>query len=172
MEVQSTKYKVLRTNFKGQALVLVLLSLAVVLTIVLFILLRTVTDIAVSSRQEESVRAFSAAEAGIEQALVSGVGVFTGSFANTSGFSADVTSFAEGSYDFEYPIGMNAGDTATNWFVAHDVNSNLTCGATTPCFTGTTMKVCWGKPGTGSGTATTPAVELSVFYEITPGDPS
>ena len=36
----------------GQALVLVLLSLAVVLTLVLFILSRTITDIAVSTSEE------------------------------------------------------------------------------------------------------------------------
>ena len=48
----------------GQALLLVLLGMAVVLTIVLSILSRSVTDIAVTSREEEALRAFSAAEAG------------------------------------------------------------------------------------------------------------
>ncbi len=45
---------------------LVLLSMSVVLTLVLFILSRSITDIAVTTSQEEAVRAFSAAEAGVD----------------------------------------------------------------------------------------------------------
>ena len=56
----------------GQALLIVVLSLAVVLTVVLSILARSVTDIKLSTGSEESLRAFSAAEAGIERALIAG----------------------------------------------------------------------------------------------------
>ena len=141
----------------GQALVLVLLSLAVVLTLVLFVLSRSVTDVAVSSREEEAVRAFSAAEAGIEKALVVGTGL------------GGILNFAESTSAFTYPINLTSGEMATLWFVDHDVDGNIVCGGN-KCFRGSQVKICWGKPGTATNTATTPAVELSVFYAATPGD--
>lgn len=161
-------------NSQGQALVLVLLSLAVVLTLVLFILSRSITDIAISSRQEESVRAFSAAEAGIEKSLVIGTGA-NQEFQDAN-YTSSVSDYAEGIQDYIYPINMASGDTFTTWFSAHDTDGNLLCDATHPCFYSTSVgsanfiKVCWGKVGTGSENLTTPAIELSVFYEDTPGD--
>ena len=158
------------TRFQaGQALVLILLSLAVVLTLVLFILSRSVTDIAVSSREEEAVRAFSAAEAGIEQSLIVGVSSGTTPIGNAS-YKADVSSFAAGTNSFIYPVDLNAGETSTLWFVAHDADGNVLCNAGSPCFTGKQLRICWGKSGTGANNATTPAVELSVLYATTPGD--
>lgn len=149
---------------KGQALVLVLLSLAVVLTLVLYILSRTVTDIAVSSREEEAVRAFSAAEAGVEKALVAGtIGSIPGAFGDTV-FSAETSEFAKNSPDFNYPVNLTSGDSATVWFVSHKDDGGLAsvCDATYPCFSGDSMQVCWGKPDMSGDI---PAVEVSVFYE-------
>jgi hypothetical protein len=153
----------------GQALVLVLLSLAVVLTLVLFVLSRSVTDVAISSREEEAVRAFSAAEAGVEKSLIVGTGFSLTDIGDAS-FKVDISSLAENSSGFTYPISLNSGETSSLWFVAHDADGNIVCNAETPCFTGRTLKVCWGRSGTPSGNATTPAVELSVFYTTTPGD--
>lgn len=154
----------------GQALVLVLLSLAVVLTLVLFILARSVTDVAITSTQEESVRAFSAAEAGVESALVVGLGSGTTQIGSAT-YKTTVASYAQGSSDFVYPVAMASGDSATTWFMSHDADGNLICsGSTYPCFTGSSMKVCWGKEGTASNASTTPAVELIIYYETTPND--
>jgi len=159
---------VVKNSNKGQALVLVLLSLAVVLTLVLFVLSRSVTDVAVSSRAEEAVRAFSAAEAGVEKSLIVGLSSGLTDIGNAK-FTANVSSFAEGSSAFTYPISLSSGETASLWFVSHDADGNIVCGGG-KCFTGHMLKICWGKPGTASGTATTPAVELSVIYAATPGD--
>lgn len=159
------------TNSKGQALVLVLLSMSVVLTLVLYILSRSVTDIAVSTSQEDAVRAFSAAEAGIERALVIGAG--TGSVAiGDASYTTSITGFAQGSKTFLYPLAVNSGESATIWFVEHDQNGNTVCDASHPCFTGTQIELCWGKAGTADNTATTPAIEAIVFYESTPKDPT
>jgi len=158
-----------RKQESGQALVLVLLSLAVVLTLVLFILARSVTDVAVSTSQEDSVRAFSAAEAGIENALVIGK---EGS-ANGSNYTANVSGYSEGSSDFPYPAPLLSGDSATTWFVAHDPTSeNIVCDQTHPCFSGSFMKVCWGNVGTYPNPQFIPAIEVSVYYETSPGDAS
>lgn len=153
----------------GQALVIVLLSLAVVLTLVLFVLARSTTDIAVSSRSEEATRAFSAAEAGVESSLVIGAGG-VGSFENAS-YKANVTNFAEGQTEFNYPTQLMSGDSMTLWFTGHDADGNTVCNATDKrCFTGSQIKVCWGNAGTDPGSGTTPAIEGNIFYEATPGN--
>lgn len=146
----------------GQVLVLVLLSLSVVLTLVLFILSRTITDISTSTISENSARAFSAAEAGIEKALVIGAGS-SGTIGDAN-FSSQVSSFAEGLKSVNYPVDLLAGESARFWFVSHDSNGGLTCGAGKPCFSGDRIKVCWGKPGTSADNSYTPAIEVSVFY--------
>jgi len=160
---------ILEKNSSGQALLLVLLSMAVVLTIVLSILSRSITDVAVTTRSEEALRAFSAAEAGVERALIIGSDISTTSLGDAE-FSADVSSYAEGSNSFYYPVNILSGEAMSVWFVAHDTDENFICSPTNPCFTGNTIKVCWGKPGTPASDATTPAIEVSVVYAQTPGD--
>ncbi len=156
----------------GQALVLVLLSLSVVLTLILFILSRSVTDIATSGRQEESVRAFSAAEAGIERSLVIG-GNYAGSFDNNASYTTNVTAFALGTNEINFPSPVSYGDTTTIWFTSHDANGNLTCNSS-PCFYGVnpSINICWGVPGTLANASNTPAIELSVYYEVPAGNTS
>jgi hypothetical protein len=161
----------MKKNQSGQALVLVLLSLAVVLTIVLFIISRSIIDVSISSRQEDAVRAFSAAEAGIEQALIIGSGTFSSQVGDAN-FTSTVTDFAVGESSFVYPLTLASGDSITLWLVAHDADGTTTCSIEKPCFTGNTLKVCWGRSGTGAGGSTTPAVELSTFYNATPGSPA
>ena len=152
-------------------MVLVLLSLSVVLTLVLYILSRSVTDISVSSGQEAAVRAFSAAEAGIERALVvaTGFGETTSGDVGNASYSTSVTEYAVGSSDFVFPSLIYSGDTMTTWFVSHDADNNLVCGGGINCYSGQSMKVCWGNAGTSSGSATTPAIEVTVYYQTTPG---
>lgn len=63
----------------GQATVIILLIMVVVLTIGLSITARSITDLRISSQTEQSNRAFSAAEAGIEEALKTGLQNLVGS---------------------------------------------------------------------------------------------
>lgn len=161
----------MRKSESGQALVLVLLSLSVVLTLILFILSRSVTDIATSARQEESVRAFSAAEAGIERALVTS-GSYSDIGIGNASYTTTTTDFALGSDKFNFPSPVSYGDTATVWFVSHDANGNLKCDDPLyPCYhslvfpSNPSIKVCWGNPGTSAGDANTPAIEFSVYYK-------
>jgi len=159
--------KYLPKRNSGQALLLVLLSMSVVLTIVLSILARSTVDIGVSSRSEESVRAFSAAEAGIEQALVAGG--LSGTIGDST-FDANVTSFSSGVNKFILPSSLYSGESSSVWFVSHDTDGSLICDGSNPCFTGSQIQVCWGKQGTSADLATTPALEISIIYLSTPGD--
>jgi hypothetical protein len=155
--------KKLPKNISGQALLLVLLSMSVVLTIVLSILARSTVDIGISSRSEESVRAFSAAEAGIEQALVAGSTGLTP--IGDATFNATVSSFSSGVTQFVLPSSLYSGESAIVWFVSHDTNGNLSCsGPGNPCFRGSQIQVCWGKEGTSASADLTPAVEVSIIY--------
>lgn len=151
----------------GQALLLVLLSMAVVLTIVLSILSRGISDVAVTSREEEALRAFSAAEAGVERALIVGSGIETTDIGDAT-FTAKVSGSGAGGQEFANPVGIISGESLLFWFVAHDDDGNLVCDGTHPCFTGSQFKICWGNEGTAAGGATTPAIEISTFYLAIP----
>ncbi|MBI2103914.1 hypothetical protein HYT59_02825 [Candidatus Woesebacteria bacterium] len=158
-------------NEAGQAILIVLLVMAVVLTVVLSILSRSVTDVTITSRGEESIRAFSAAEAGIEQGLI--LQGYSGSIAQPNfegaSFDANVDTIGENQPSFVYPLEVAAGDTATVWFVSHADDGSLVCDLSHPCFTGSSFKVCFGKPGAYTPT-NTPAVEVSILYLRTAGN--
>lgn len=166
---------------KGQALLIVLLAMAALTTIVLSIVSRSISQVEITNREEESIRAFSAAEAGLEEALVKAnigtnissdleVDTADGNSTATVGtYSANVTSFPEVSSEFFYPIEMASGEIATIWFVSVDNNNELPCTTDTPCYTDPTITLCWGQdPSTGlamdASHADAPALSLSFLY--------
>lgn len=146
----------------GQAIVLVLLSLSVVLTIVLFGLSRSVGNIATTTQQSDSVRAFSAAEAGIENALITGAGTQ----GNIGGASYNVQVISQGTTSYNYNPPLSSGETLTLWFVSHNADGKLVCSTEKPCYTGQFLNVYWGVPGTAANVAITPAIEITVYYAI------
>jgi len=156
----------------GQAVLLVVLGMAVVLTIVLSVASRSVTEVSVSEVDEASSQAFSAAEAGIEK-LMAGSATETGSFAAEGGgdFSAGANPYpAEGGTVFDFNDAMvnqqfSNGESATIWFVSHtDDSSGFLCDADHPCFNGTSFTLCWGLPSLLSS-----AIEVSLYYDPTEG---
>jgi len=154
---------------EGQAVHIVLLSMVVVLTVVLSVIAAGTADIKISTNEASSLRAFSAAESGIEQALISNSGI-SGNVNSGASFNASVTSFGLGQSSFVYPQNLVSGDNATLWFVSHTNSGTLACDAANPCFTGRTIGICWGLPNVASNLSTTPAIEISAFYLTTPGD--
>lgn len=163
--------KINSTNESGQALLLVLLAMSVVLTIGLSIVSRSITDIANTSRQEESTRAFSAAESGIEKALLIGGPISGGIGSEGSQFTATIVA-QQGDNEYSYPATVSSGDTAHLWLVNHDANGNYTCSGNT-CFTPTTplgplrINFCWGNVGAAGPI---PAAEFMVYYAPTAGN--
>ena len=158
---------------KGQALLIVLLGMAVALTMVLSIVSRSVTDIQLTSRDEETQRAFSAAEAGVEQVLLTG-DTSSGEVAVGVGYTAEVSNVSEGSQTYESSETFKSGQSETLWYVSHDGDGNLACDVDHPCtkFGGVNplrMNVCWGTAGTASNQPQTPALEVMIYYDNTPG---
>lgn len=122
---------------------------------------RSITDVAVTTREKESARAFSAAEAGIERALIGQPGDLDLGSATTVTVSVEGTG---GTPNFT-PLGKFAsGDALNVWLVSHDDSGNLSC-SDGKCFTGDTLKVCWGTAGTDPNGGLTPAAEVTILYK-------
>jgi hypothetical protein len=157
-----------RSN-SGQALVLILLVMAVAMTVVLSVVSRSISDVSVTTQEEESLRAFSAAEAGVEEVLISNLAEGTQPPKVVSGegtpavvqYQANVSGLSEGASEYFYPFEVKSGDTATIWFVSHDADGNLLPCSSGTCFNGPQVQVCWGKM---EGTSNIPAVEVSLWY--------
>ena len=146
-------------NQRGQALLIVVLVMAVALTIGLAVVSRSITDIKISRQEEESSRVFSVAEAGIEEALKLG----SGTSGAISEISYTVSETAQGGgREFVFPATINAGDTQTVWLVEHDNDGNLT---ETGRYTGNTIDLYWGNENQDPNQSTTPALEVSVIYK-------
>jgi hypothetical protein len=148
---------------------MVLLSVGVVLTIALSVVARSITDVSTSTKGEESLRAFSAAEAGVENTLnkslqslpivASPTPVAVGTSGST--YTTSLLAFPQTPRSYLYPVELSAGDSATVWLSSHDPVSGLTCTGGSKCFQGSTLDLCWGKTGSG----TQPAIAISVLYE-------
>jgi hypothetical protein len=143
----------------GQALLLVVLAVAVMTTVGLSVASRSISDVTLTTREEESLRAFSAAEAGIEEALISGLS--SGELPEGASFSVTSSGFPDASSEYIYPLELASGEVGTLWFLEHDVDLNLVG----PSYKGQTVDVCWGKEGTSGFDVGAPAVEVEVFYE-------
>ena len=155
----------------GQALLIVLLGMAVVLTMVLSVVSRSVTDIQLTTRDDEALRAFSAAEAGVEQALIVGTNIGDTSLSDAgSSYSVSVEELGTSDSKYAYPEELYSGESATLWLVSHDEDGNLSCsGADNPCYKEDSFQVCWGKDGTKRDYSA-PALEVSVYYDADPTD--
>jgi hypothetical protein len=147
----------------GQALVIILLVMAVGLTMGLAVVSRSVTDIRISQQEEESARAFSAAEAGIEEAMISGPGDYTvGVDEGTITARVEQDLLGEGN---EYDLGggkFKSGDTQTVWLIGHTEDEDFDSDVTFPI--DGTINVCWGD--SGDINAQTPALEASLVYQV------
>jgi len=154
-------------NQKGQALIIVLLVMSIVLTVVLSSVSRSVTEIQTTTYEEDSLRAFSAAEAGIEDKLINPqIGVETIESVDPSDasifYKAMTTAPSPDSKQYIYPNPLSSGESATFWLVSHDNSGLLSCNGF-PCWEGGVMSVCY-KP---QGESQEPAVEITIYYDET-----
>lgn len=144
-----------RKNSSGQALLVILLVMAVALTIGLSVVSRSITDIRLSQQQEESARVFSIAEAGLESLLA---GQELPSF---EGFDITTDTWELGSSDsFVFPTAVKAGETQSVWLVSHDGDALDDDFRDFNDFT-----FYWGNEGLTGGSNTDPALEAVVIYQ-------
>jgi hypothetical protein len=144
---------------KGQISLIVLTVMAVALTLGLSMSRRSVTDVSISEKEQESAKAFSAAEAGIEEALRqlnqgSTTVDIQGSDLGVGNVDVDITELG-GSDSYVYPQEyVRSGESAIIWLVNH--NSDGTVDLSTEGYTGSDIEVCWGNNA---------ALEVTYFYQ-------
>jgi len=157
----------------GQALLVVVLIMAVALVVVLSIASRSTTDISKTTYDENALRAFSAAEAGIEDALLKNSGAGATSTVNIDTNAnvsyTSVVAPATTTDTFNHPGPIVSGQSRTFWFVSHGGDGSLTCSGGLPCTRANQMEVCWGASGTADNTPQTPAIELTMYYDDSVG---
>jgi Tfp pilus assembly protein PilX len=147
----------------GQMLLITLLILAVATTIALSLIGRTTIDTKMTVQVEDSSRAFSAAEAGIENALkqmgVPAPQTFSGSQA-----TYEVTQSILGESGWYAPSQPTSkGDTETIWLVDHDPTTHEPL-LNNKVYLANDIKVCWHDSTSGSD-ALTPAVVGTLYYK-------
>lgn len=146
-----------RKNNSGQALLVILLIMAVALTVGLAVVSRSITDIRLSQEQEESARAFSVAEAGLESLLVGEVPP-----SELEGFTIKTTTQnLGGTTGFVFPEQINKGDTQTIWLVSHKDDGTLD----SDFRNFSDFKFYWGNKGLGGSSDTDPALEAFIIYK-------
>jgi hypothetical protein len=159
-----------KTTSSGQALLLVLIGMAAAMVLVLSIVSRSITDISLSSKEDEAARAFSAAEAGIEKLLI-GVGIGGTSpldLGNNSFVTGEKTDLALNENSYNFPEGVVSGGYATMWLVDHNDEGKLDPSVPQKVFNNLT--VCWGNPVFPTViNEHTPALEIMVYYDVAPG---
>lgn len=140
----------------GQMLLVVVLTMIVALTVGLSIVSRTITNLKISRQNEESQRAFQAAEAGIEQALQSSAGSSTLEFGNNAKYTTSITNpqgtefLLNGGESVEQDVGLDI------WLSDYPTYANPITGSVTIYWNTSEQQSCT----VSSGEATKPALEI------------
>jgi len=145
---------------QGQVLLITLLILSLAITVGLSLVGRETINTNISNQVAESARAFSAAEAGIEESLKSGQDTQGSEVVFAPGLSYKVSKNqiggAEGTYIF--PKKTNKGLDEVLWLTDHDANGYLVENAAAD-YAGSYIDVCW------TDAIPKPAVIVSLLYK-------
>jgi len=146
---------------KGQAVLVVLLVMSVILTLGLSAVSRSVTDVKISQQSQESARAFWTAQAGLEKALLAQSDIPDSTI---DGVSYAVTKSAlGGGTDFVFPEKIEVGENFVYWLVNH--NSDGSIGTDIADFyQGDNLTIYWGNQGDS------PALVAALVYKDTSGN--
>lgn len=146
---------------RGQVVLIVVLLTVLGLTVGLSLISRTVTDVRISSQIEQSGRAFSAAEAGIESAL----SVQSNTVASTGNIQlgdaqAEYSVAQQGGTTDTIPFPVTAtGQSQSAWLMDHTDDGALDeSGYSYP--SDSAMDICWNSAGTD-----VPAMIVTLTYK-------
>jgi len=142
---------------RGQVLLITVLILSIGVTIALSLIGRGVTDVTMSRSLEESAKAFSAAEAGIEKSLQT-LAFASGTLSSGVSYSTNVATISGTSVYTPPPISI--GEVQTVWLVDHDtnyaINESIYYGKNN---INPTIDFCW------QHAAPAPALEVAIYYK-------
>jgi len=155
----------MRRNFEyGQVILIVLLVMAVGVTIGLSVANRAVTDVKLSTQVEESNRAFSAAETGIEEVLRQELASVPETFGNTvqtdthtAKYDVKLSPLGTTIDVFAFPDYIADGDYQTVWLV-----NQLSTGpdVVNRVYNADSIEICFSAED-----ATVPAIEVAFFAQ-------
>jgi hypothetical protein len=154
----------MKKNNSGQTLLIIVLIASVILTVGLAVATYSITDIKISQQEEESARAFAAAEAGIEESLKIGSATNVTIQDIKGDITAKVSEMIQGgpgirSFDFG-GLKFASGELTNIWFVEHNQ-----AGGFDPSFPSSgKITICWGEASQVSS-ANPPAIETSLVYK-------
>jgi len=148
----------------GQTLLIIVLIAAVILTVGLAIASYSITDIKISQQEEESARAFSAAEAGIEESLKIG----SATDVTVGNITAKVAEVIQGGgKDFNFgELKFASGELTNVWLIGHTAQGELNPSESFPANGKITL--CWGEASQVSDN-NPPAIEASLIFKDTVG---
>jgi hypothetical protein len=143
---------------RGQVLLITVLVLSVAVTIALSLIGRSVSDVSMSRNLEESARAFSAAEAGIEEALQTNTQRTNDSYGG-AGYTSNIAVIGLSTGVYTLPT-ISVGQADTVWLVYHDVSTNAIdfsnyYGQGKPS---SSLDICWNH------VTPVPALEVAIYY--------
>lgn len=121
-----------------------------VLTVGMSIVARSITEVSVTTTQEESSRALEAAEAGIERAIGGAMvgSSLTDTIPTTNSTFNVVNSFLGNGNRYAVPVPLADGDVATIDLTGYSANQ---------------VRICWGQTGQQ------PSIEVVVYYITSSG---
>ncbi len=150
LQIPNPKYQ------EGQTVLILLLVMTVALAIGLAVIQKSLTDVSTASRVEESSRAFSAAEAGIERALQGDTQEVVFSENNSSATVKDSGLLPLAKQPLEYPP-LAKEDVAHVWL------ANPNTDPVSAYYSQSSLDVYWGLPDIIDPNDR-PALELTIVY--------
>lgn len=146
---------------QGQVLLITLLILSLAITVGLSLIGRETVNTNISNQVAESSKAFSAAEAGIEESLKNGQGTLGSDVVIAPGLSYKVSKTdiggSEGTYIFSKKTSKGLDEVL--WLTDHDANGRMVENAASD-YGGSYIDVCWT-----NAVPTPPALIVSILYK-------
>lgn len=144
---------------RGQVLLITVLVLSVAVTIALSLIGRGVSDVSMSRNLEESARAFSAAEAGIEEALRTNTQQTNTSYGSV-GYTSEIAVIGDSTGVYTLPT-ITVGQADTVWLVEHNASNGIDF-PPSYYYPNGTIDICWSHVPEGQPT---PALETAIYYK-------
>jgi Tfp pilus assembly protein PilX len=153
----------LQQGKQGQALIVILLVSAVGLTLGLSLASRSTNDTNITTEIEESSRAFSAAEAGLEESAqhIGNIGFSSSKPIGSGDYNVSIETACDNCENFEYPGKIENNKPVIVWLVGHKKDGENTVIDTDNVYGGDSINICWGKDGGDYA-----ALEATLYYKL------
>lgn len=150
------------SNQKGQVILILILVMTVALAIGLSVIQRSLSDVSTATKLEQSSRAFSAAEAGIEKSIQTGTSIASPIPLDNNASIQEVQAspIPTVGQALEYPP-LAKEELAHVWLADPTSSTFPSCDAGKNCYSSSGIDIYWGLSGI---TDDKPAIAIAVVY--------